>query len=100
VTTLCVTLLTALVAVTGAGLVRVAGATSVRASLIHKSGTLRRHVAANHSEGTVTGLIRTSVCAEPGDSGGPLFAASAAIGVASGGTGDRTTGRTTSCASA
>lgn len=29
--------------------------------------------AVNHPEGTVTGLIETEVCAEAGDSGGPLF---------------------------
>ena len=27
----------------------------------------------NYPEGTVTGLIQTDVCAEPGDSGGSLF---------------------------
>lgn len=36
----------------------------------------------------VSGLIRTDVCAEPGDSGGPLFAGNHAIGLTSGGTGN------------
>lgn len=27
----------------------------------------------NYAEGSVSGLIRTTVCAEPGDSGGSLF---------------------------
>jgi streptogrisin D len=42
----------------------------------------------NFPEGTVTGMIRTTVCAEPGDSGGPLFAGSTALGLTSGGSGD------------
>lgn len=47
----------------------------------------------NYAEGTVTGLIQTTVCAEPGDSGGPLFTEDgAAIGLTSGGSGDCTTG--------
>ncbi|MGX1885886.1 S1 family peptidase [Streptomyces sp. NPDC055287] len=46
----------------------------------------------NFPEGTVTGLIETTVCAEPGDSGGPLFAEGLALGVTSGGNGDCTTG--------
>lgn len=36
--------------------------------------------------GTVRGLIQTTVCAEPGDSGGPLYDGTAAIGLTSGGT--------------
>ncbi|MEU0007836.1 S1 family peptidase [Streptomyces sp. NPDC006314] len=49
----------------------------------------------NYPEGTVTGLIETNVCAEPGDSGGPLFSEGIALGVTSGGNGDCTTGGTT-----
>ncbi|MFF7330103.1 trypsin-like serine protease [Streptomyces sp. NPDC008150] len=49
----------------------------------------------NYPEGTVTGLIQTSVCAEPGDSGGPLFAGGTALGVTSGGNGDCAKGGTT-----
>ncbi|MFD4029802.1 S1 family peptidase [Streptomyces sp. NPDC058637] len=49
----------------------------------------------NYPEGTVTGLIETTVCAEPGDSGGPLFARGLALGVTSGGSGDCTAGGTT-----
>ncbi|MFE5144330.1 S1 family peptidase [Streptomyces fagopyri] len=49
----------------------------------------------NYPEGTVTGLIETDVCAEPGDSGGPLFSEGIALGVTSGGNGDCTTGGTT-----
>ena len=46
----------------------------------------------NYPEGTVTGLIQTNVCAEPGDSGGPLFDGESAIGLTSGGDGDCTVG--------
>ncbi|MER5910846.1 S1 family peptidase [Streptomyces sp. NPDC001982] len=49
----------------------------------------------NYPEGTVTGLIQTDVCAEPGDSGGPLFSEGIALGVTSGGSGDCTRGGTT-----
>ncbi|KUJ67281.1 streptogrisin [Streptomyces albus subsp. albus] len=42
----------------------------------------------NYEEGTVEGLIQTTVCAEPGDSGGPLFAVDTALGLTSGGSGD------------
>ncbi|KUN30246.1 protease [Streptomyces antibioticus] len=49
----------------------------------------------NYPEGTVTGLIETNVCAEPGDSGGPLFSEGIALGITSGGSGDCTSGGTT-----
>ncbi|MEU4395039.1 S1 family peptidase [Kribbella sp. NPDC023855] len=49
----------------------------------------------NYAEGTVTGLIRTNVCAEGGDSGGPLFAGSIALGLTSGGSGNCSSGGTT-----
>ncbi|MPZ79302.1 MAG: trypsin-like serine protease [Actinophytocola sp.] len=45
--------------------------------------------------GTVRGLIQTDVCAEPGDSGGPLYDDSVAIGLTSGGSGDCRSGGTT-----
>ena len=43
----------------------------------------------------VYGMIRTNVCAEPGDSGGPLYSGSRAIGLTSGGSGNCSTGGTT-----
>ncbi|WP_328660775.1 S1 family peptidase [Streptomyces sp. NBC_00334] len=49
----------------------------------------------NYPEGTVTGLIETDVCAEPGDSGGPMFSEGVALGVTSGGSGDCDKGGTT-----
>jgi streptogrisin B len=43
----------------------------------------------------VYGMIRTNVCAEPGDSGGPLYSGTRAIGLTSGGSGDCSSGGTT-----
>ncbi|MFD8866605.1 S1 family peptidase [Streptomyces sp. NPDC059590] len=43
----------------------------------------------------VYGLIQTNICAEPGDSGGPLYAGDKIIGILSGGTGDCATGGST-----
>ncbi|TWV48099.1 S1 family peptidase [Streptomyces misionensis] len=47
------------------------------------------------SDGIVSGLIQTTVCAEGGDSGGPLYNGSTAYGLTSGGSGDCTSGGTT-----
>ncbi|AYN36528.1 S1 family peptidase [Streptomyces albus] len=43
----------------------------------------------------VSGLIQTTVCAEPGDSGGPLYGGSTAYGLTSGGSGNCSSGGTT-----
>jgi streptogrisin B len=45
--------------------------------------------------GTVRGMIQTTVCAEPGDSGGPLYDGTKALGITSGGSGDCKSGGTT-----
>jgi streptogrisin B len=45
--------------------------------------------------GVVSGLIQTDVCAEPGDSGGPLYDGTRALGLTSGGSGDCRSGGTT-----
>src|SRR4029450_10094698 len=45
--------------------------------------------------GVVSGLIQTNVCAEPGDSGGPLYDGTKALGLTSGGSGDCRSGGTT-----
>lgn len=59
-------------------------------------GTVEQHdVSVTYAEGTVDGLTRTTVCAEPGDSGGPFLAGTQAQGVTSGGSGDCTRGGTT-----
>jgi streptogrisin D len=49
----------------------------------------------NYAQGSVFGLIRTTVCAQGGDSGGSLFAGNSALGLTSGGSGNCTTGGTT-----
>ncbi|MGC5019517.1 S1 family peptidase [Micromonospora sp. DT47] len=49
----------------------------------------------NYAQGSVFGLIRTTVCAEPGDSGGSLFAGNTALGLTSGGSGNCSSGGTT-----
>ncbi|MER7169395.1 S1 family peptidase, partial [Micromonospora sp. NPDC000207] len=49
----------------------------------------------NYAEGRVTGMIRTNVCAQPGDSGGSLFSGSVALGLTSGGSGNCSIGGTT-----
>jgi streptogrisin D len=62
---------------------------------VHSGRVTAVNATVNYPEGTVTGLIRTTVCAEPGDSGGPLFSGDAALGLTSGGNGDCRTGGTT-----
>ncbi|RDI21672.1 S1 family peptidase [Lentzea flaviverrucosa] len=49
----------------------------------------------NYQEGSVSGLTRTNVCAEPGDSGGSWVSGTQAQGVTSGGSGNCTSGGTT-----
>ncbi|WP_218004889.1 S1 family peptidase [Actinomadura macra] len=51
------------------------------------SGTIRGYDrTVNYSEGTVTGLIETNACTQPGDSGGSLQSGTTAVGIVSGGT--------------
>ncbi|MEV6109572.1 S1 family peptidase [Streptomyces sp. NPDC051940] len=45
--------------------------------------------------GTVRGMIQTTVCAEPGDSGGALYDGTKALGITSGGSGNCSVGGTT-----
>ncbi|MEU6377171.1 S1 family peptidase [Streptomyces sp. NPDC046909] len=50
----------------------------------------------NYGSGDIVyGLIQTNICAEPGDSGGPLYAGDKVIGILSGGSGNCTVGGTT-----
>jgi streptogrisin C len=59
-------------------------------------GTIQQHeTSVSYSEGTVENVTRTTVCAEPGDSGGPYVSGSQAQGVTSGGSGDCEDGGTT-----
>jgi streptogrisin C len=59
-------------------------------------GTVQQHnTSVTYPEGTISGVTRTSVCAEPGDSGGSYISGSQAQGVTSGGSGNCTSGGTT-----
>ncbi|MGH3457584.1 S1 family peptidase [Aeromicrobium sp.] len=59
-------------------------------------GTIQaRNSTVTYPQGTVTGLIRTNVCAEPGDSGGSAISGTQAQGVTSGGSGNCSIGGTT-----
>jgi streptogrisin C len=59
-------------------------------------GKVEQHdTSVSYAEGKVDGLTQTTVCAEPGDSGGPYVAGVQAQGVTSGGTGDCKNGGTT-----
>ena len=89
----------------GAGTVTVSGSTqaAVGSTVCRSGSTTGWHcgtvqaynTSVTYPEGTITGLIRTNVCAEPGDSGGSLVAGSQAQGVTSGGSGNcRTCGTT------
>lgn len=61
-----------------------------------RCGTIEQHNATiTYEKGTVRGLTRTSVCAEPGDSGGPFISGDQAQGTTSGGSGDCSIGGTT-----
>jgi len=74
-------------AVTGSSVCRSGSTTGWRCGIIQsKNQTVR------YAEGTVTGLTRTTACAEAGDSGGPWLTGSQAQGVTSGGSGNCRTG--------
>jgi streptogrisin D len=46
----------------------------------------------NYPQGTVYGLGRINLCSYPGDSGGPVFSGTIAVGIVSGGSGSCSTG--------
>ncbi len=59
-------------------------------------GTVQQHnTSVTYSQGTVYEVTRTSVCAEPGDSGGSFISGDQAQGVTSGGSGNCSSGGTT-----
>ncbi|GAA3445445.1 carbohydrate-binding protein [Planomonospora venezuelensis] len=59
-------------------------------------GTISQHnTSVTYPEGTITGVTRTTVCAEPGDSGGSYISGDQAQGVTSGGSGTCSSGGTT-----
>ncbi|MDT0310402.1 S1 family peptidase [Streptomyces sp. DSM 44917] len=62
---------------------------------VHPGEVTAVDVSVTYPQGTVDGVIETTVCAEPGDSGGALFSGPSAIGLTSGGSGDCTVGGTT-----
>ncbi|MCC3772317.1 S1 family peptidase [Streptomyces sp. UNOC14_S4] len=63
---------------------------------VHGGKVTGLNATVNYGNGQIVrGLIQTNVCAEPGDSGGALFAGSTALGLTSGGSGNCTTGGTT-----
>ncbi len=59
---------------------------------VHDGQVTALDVTVNYEEGQVDGLIGTTVCAEPGDSGGALFDGDTALGLTSGGSGDCSSG--------
>jgi len=62
---------------------------------IHCGTVQALNATVNYAQGSVGGLIRTNICAEPGDSGGSLYAGTAALGLTSGGSGNCSSGGTT-----
>ncbi|MFB6891464.1 carbohydrate-binding protein [Kitasatospora sp. NPDC056327] len=59
-------------------------------------GTIQQHgTSVTYQEGTVSGVTKTNVCAEPGDSGGSFISGTQAQGVTSGGTGNCSQGGVT-----
>ncbi|OEJ27610.1 streptogrisin [Streptomyces agglomeratus] len=62
----------------------------------HSGSVTGLNAAVNYGGGDIVyGMIRTNVCAEPGDSGGPLYSGTRAIGLTSGGSGNCSSGGTT-----
>ena len=62
---------------------------------VHRGTVTGLNATVNYPQGQVGGMIRTTVCAEGGDSGGALFANNTALGLTSGGSGNCTSGGTT-----
>ncbi|WP_247597532.1 S1 family peptidase [Streptomyces sp. RKND-216] len=63
---------------------------------LHSGYVTGLNATVNYGGGDVVyGMIRTNVCAEPGDSGGSLFAGNTALGMTSGGSGNCSSGGTT-----
>lgn len=63
---------------------------------IHGGTVTGLNATVNYGGGDVVyGMIKTNVCAEPGDSGGPLYSGTRAVGLTSGGSGNCSSGGTT-----
>ncbi|MEV0581952.1 carbohydrate-binding protein [Nonomuraea sp. NPDC050310] len=88
-----------------AGLITITGSTqaAVGSSICrsgsttqYRCGTIQQHgTSVTYPQGTVSGVTRTTVCAEGGDSGGSFFSGNQAQGVTSGGSGNCSSGGTT-----
>lgn len=78
------------VAPVGSSICRSGSTTGVYCGTVQQFGAT-----VNYAEGSVRSLTRTSVCAEPGDSGGSFYSGAQAQGVTSGGSGNCRTGGTT-----
>jgi streptogrisin B len=74
----------------GESVQRTGSTTGTHAGTVTALNVSVRYVGRLH--GVVSGLIQTNVCAEPGDSGGPLYDGRKALGITSGGSGDCTSG--------
>lgn len=74
-------------AAAGAAVCRAGATTGWRCGVLESLNTT-----VNYPQGPVYGLLRTTACAEPGDSGGPLMAGNIAQGVTSGVSGNCTAG--------
>jgi len=84
--------------VTGTATARVGQSVCRRGSTtgVHCGVVTGLNATVNYGGGeVVSGLIQTNICAEPGDSGGPLYAGDKVIGILSGGSGNCTSGGTT-----
>jgi hypothetical protein len=68
---------------------------SGNATGLHSGTVTALNATVNYPEASLSGLIRTTVCAEGGDSGGSLVAGSTALGLTSGGSSNCRTGGTT-----
>ncbi|AKH82519.1 streptogrisin B precursor [Streptomyces sp. CNQ-509] len=62
----------------------------------YRCGTVQAvNLTVNFPGGTVSGLFRSSICSEPGDTGGPAFSGGRAVGIIVGGSGNCTSGGVT-----
>ncbi|WP_066365574.1 S1 family peptidase [Herbidospora mongoliensis] len=76
--------------VVGGSICRSGSTTGWHCGTVQQIGT-----SVTYSQGTVSGVTRTNVCAEPGDSGGGWISGTQAQGVTSGGSGNCSSGGTT-----
>jgi len=76
--------------ITSAGSAHVGEHVCMRGSTtgVHCGTVLALNATVNYAEGTVSGLIETNICSEPGDSGAPLYDGAVLLGLLSGGSGD------------